>query len=113
MDEFLETITYPGFLKVALRYWRVGIYEMYRSFSKRAFVEALQKLIPEITEDDLVTGGSGVRAQLCQRDGNLVDDFMIEYAENAVHVINAPSPAATSALQIGKLITEKILYKLA
>ena len=111
MDEFLESVTYPGFLKVALKYWKVGMYEMYRSFSKKAFVKALQKLIPEIEEGDLIAGGSGVRAQLCGRNGKLVDDFMIKYAENSVHVINAPSPAATSALQIGKLITEKMLLK--
>ncbi len=109
IDEFLESISYSGFLKVAMKYWKVGAYEMYRSFSKKAFVKALQKLIPEIRANDLIVGNSGVRAQLCDDKGNLVDDFMIKYEQNAVHVINAPSPAATSSLQIGKSITEKIL----
>ncbi len=109
IDEFLESISYIGFLKVAMKYWKVGAYEMYRSFSKKAFVKALQKLIPEIRANDLIVGNSGVRAQLCDDKGNLVDDFMIKYEQNAVHVINAPSPAATSSLQIGKSITEKIL----
>lgn len=112
IDEFLESITYTGFLKVAMKYWKVGIYEMYRSFSKKAFVTALQKLIPEISANDLLVGSSGVRAQLCDDQGNLVDDFMIKYTNNAVHVVNAPSPAATSSLQIGKSITEKILSAL-
>jgi len=109
MVEFIESISYSGFLKVAMKYWKIGAYEMYRSFSKRAFVKALQKLIPVISEDDLIIGNSGVRAQLCDNNGNLVDDFMIMDSENSVHVINAPSPAATSSLQIGKLITDKIL----
>ncbi len=108
-NEFLESIFYAGFLKVAMKYWKVGLYEMYRSFSKKAFVRALQKLIPEIKGEDLVVGNSGVRAQLCEVNGKLVDDFMIKYTNNAVHVINAPSPAATSSLQIGKLICEKTL----
>ena len=109
IDEFLESITYKGFLKVAMKYWKVGAYEMYRSFSKKAFVKALQKLIPEIESHDLMVGNSGVRAQLCDDKGNLVDDFMIKYDKNAVHVINAPSPAATSSFQIGKTIVEKLL----
>lgn len=109
VDEFIESIAYKGFLKVAMKYWKVGAYEMYRSFSKKAFVKALQKLIPEITASDLIVGSSGVRAQLCDDKGNLIDDFMIRYNKNAVHVINAPSPAATSSLQIGKSITEKVL----
>ena len=85
---------------------------MYRSFSKKAFVKALQKLIPSIKEEDLVPGTSGVRAQLCDEKGNLIDDFMILHKERAVHVLNAPSPAATSSLQIGKSISDEILAKL-
>lgn len=112
IDEFLESISYQGFLKVAMKYWKVGAYEMYRSFSKKAFVKALQKLIPEITANDLIVGNSGVRAQLCDHKGNLVDDFMIKYDQNAVHVINAPSPAATSSLQIGKTIVDEIAKQL-
>lgn len=109
IGEFFESIFYSGFIKVAAKYWRVGIYEMYRSYSKKAFVKALKKLIPEIEEDDLIVGGSGVRAQLCDRKGRLVQDFMIKYTAQAVHVINAPSPAATSSLQIGKTIADKVL----
>lgn len=109
MGEFVETVSYKGFLKVAFKFWKVGFYEMYRSFSKKAFVRALQKLIPEINSKDLIVGDAGVRAQLCDSKGNLVDDFLIKYVKNQVHVINAPSPAATSSLQIGKSITEEIL----
>ncbi|MEM7381022.1 MAG: L-2-hydroxyglutarate oxidase [Bacteroidota bacterium] len=107
--EFFESVFYRGFIKVAFKYWRVGLYEMYRSFSKKAFVRALQKLIPEVTAQDLTVGNSGVRAQLCEVNGKLVDDFLIKYSDKAVHVINAPSPAATSSLQIGKMICDKTL----
>lgn len=112
VKEFLESISYSGFIKVALKYWKVGFFEMYRSFSKKAFVRSLQKLIPEITENDLVVGEAGVRAQLCDKRGNLVDDFLIEQSNNAVHVVNAPSPAATSSLNIGKEITKRILQSI-
>ncbi|WP_298314742.1 L-2-hydroxyglutarate oxidase [uncultured Aquimarina sp.] len=112
IKELLESISYSGFIKIALKYWKVGMYEMYRSFSKKAFVASLQKLIPEIKEDDLVVGESGVRAQLCGKDGSLVDDFLIKHTENAVHIINAPSPAATSSLNIGKEIAKKVLQSL-
>jgi L-2-hydroxyglutarate oxidase len=108
VNEFLESITYKGFLKVALKFWKVGFYEMYRSFSKRAFTNALKKLIPEIRSADLIKSSSGVRAQLCDDRGNLIDDFLIKYTDKAVHVVNAPSPAATSSLQIGKSIAEGI-----
>ena len=108
-NEFIESVTYPGFIKIAFKYWDVGMYEMYRSFSKSAFTKALQQLVPEIVKEDLEDGPSGVRAQLCNKNGQLVDDFMIKYTQNAVHVVNAPSPAATSSLQIGKTITDKIL----
>lgn len=111
IEELLETLFFKGFLKVAFKYWKVGSYEMYRSFSKKAFVRALQKLIPAIKEEDLVPGTSGVRAQLCDEDGNLIDDFMILHKKRAVHVLNAPSPAATSSLQIGKSISNEILSK--
>lgn len=107
--EFLESISYTGFIKVALKYWKVGMYEMYRSFSKKAFVKSLQKLVPEIVEDDLIIGEAGVRAQLCDKKGNLVDDFLIAQKDRAIHVVNAPSPAATSSLNIGKQITIYVL----
>jgi len=88
------------------------MYEMYRSFSKAAFVRALQKLVPSITAEDLIPGGSGVRAQACDRQGNLIDDFLFLEGKNLLHVVNAPSPAATSSLSIGRRIAEKIFNDL-
>ena len=81
---------------------------MHRSFSKRAFVRSLQKLIPEIREDDLLPGESGVRAQALRSDGGLADDFLIVHAPRAIHVCNAPSPTATACLEIGRAIAEQI-----
>ncbi len=109
VKELLETLAWPGFRKVAGKYWQTGFGEMYRSFSKKAFTKALQKLIPEIREKDLETGGTGVRAQACDRNGGLVDDFLIYENELAVNVCNAPSPAATSALAIGETVAAKAL----
>ena len=104
LPELAETLTWPGFMKVASKYWKTGIGEMYRSFSKKAFTQALQKLIPEIEENDLEIGGAGVRAQACDRSGGLLDDFLIYENERAINVCNAPSPAATSCLAIGEKI---------
>ncbi len=106
LPELAETLTWPGFLKVASKYWKTGIGEMYRSFSKKAFTQALQKLIPEIEENDLEMGGAGVRAQACDRSGGLLDDFLIYENERAINVCNAPSPAATSSLSIGETIAK-------
>ncbi len=103
-----EALTYTGFLKLAARYWRVGLGEMYRSLSKAAFVRALQRLVPEIDRDDLVVGRAGVRAQAVAPDGSMVDDFLIQQHGPLINVANAPSPAATSALNIGTLIVEKL-----
>lgn len=105
LAELAETLTWPGFQKVAAKYWRTGMGEMYRSFSKAAFTKALQKLIPEIQASDLVDGGAGVRAQACDRDGGLVDDFLILEEKNVINVCNAPSPAATSSLAIGETVS--------
>ncbi|MBS1553837.1 MAG: L-2-hydroxyglutarate oxidase [Bacteroidetes bacterium] len=105
LAELAETLAWPGFQKVAANYWRTGMGEMYRSFSKAAFTKALQKLIPEIQESDLVDGGAGVRAQACDRDGGLVDDFLILEERNVINVCNAPSPAATSSLAIGETVS--------
>lgn len=102
--ELADTLTYRGFWAMARRYWRMGGYEMYRSMSKRSFVRDLQKLVPAIQESDLLPGGSGVRAQAVAADGSLIDDFRITETENAIHVLNAPSPAATASLAIGKHI---------
>lgn len=102
---------YTGFWKMASKYYKMGFGEFYRSFSKKAFVSALQKLIPEIHEDDIETGGAGVRAQALEPDGKLVDDFRIVEAKKMVHVLNAPSPAATASLSIGKIIAELVKKK--
>jgi len=110
--ELAESLAWPGFQKVAAKYWRTGFGEMYRSFSKAAFTKALQKLIPEIQENDLTTGGAGVRAQACSRDGGLVDDFLILEEKNVVNVCNAPSPAATSSLAIGETVAALAMKKI-
>lgn len=104
LKELYETLTWRGFQRVAMKYWQTGLGEMYRSFSKAAFTKALQELIPEITEADLVEGGAGVRAQACERDGGLLDDFAILEAPQVINVCNAPSPAATSSLAIGRTV---------
>ena len=106
LSELAESLAWPGFRKVASKYWRTGFGEMYRSFSKAAFAKALQKLIPDIKEEDLVEGGAGVRAQACDRTGGLVDDFLILEDEFAINVCNAPSPAATSSLAIGETVAK-------
>lgn len=110
--ELSETLAWPGFQKVAAKYWRTGLGEMYRSFSKSAFTKALQKLIPDIREEDLVEGGAGVRAQACDRTGGLVDDFLIFEEPQVINVCNAPSPAATSSLSIGRSVAEIALKKI-
>ncbi len=97
---------------MASKHYKMGIGEFYRSFSKAAFVRALQKLIPEIDYDDVYAEGSGVRAQALEPDGKLVDDFRIIEAENMIHVLNAPSPAATASLSIGRTIAEKVIKNL-
>lgn len=112
LGELAESLAWPGFQKVAYKYWKTGLGEMYRSFSKAAFTKALQKLIPEIQERDLTDGGAGVRAQACDRNGGLVDDFMILEEKQVINVCNAPSPAATSSLSIGKTISELACKKL-
>ncbi|KAA9352829.1 L-2-hydroxyglutarate oxidase [Larkinella humicola] len=111
LKEMYETLSWPGFQKVAAKYWETGLGEMYRSFSKSAFTKALQELIPEIQENDLMEGGSGVRAQACDRTGGLLDDFAILETDRAIHICNAPSPAATSSLSIGLTVSEKALAR--
>lgn len=111
LAELFETLTWPGFQKVAFKYWKTGMGEMYRSFSKAAFTRALQKLIPDIRESDLETGGAGVRAQACDRQGGLLDDFQILEDEHFVNVCNAPSPAATSSLAIGDEIAKRVVSR--
>lgn len=113
MPELVESLCWPGFQKVAWKYWKTGMGEMYRSFSKRAFVKALQELVPAISESDLIPGGSGVRAQACDRNGKLCDDFEILVGDRVVNVCNAPSPAATSSLAIGEHISDQLLLAVA
>lgn len=113
LSELFESLTWSGFIKVAKKYWKTGFGEMYRSFNKVAFTHALQKLMPGIQSSDLVPGGAGVRAQACDKDGGLIDDFYIKELPGQVHVLNAPSPAATSSLAIGKSISELALKQLA
>lgn len=108
-EELAETLTYPGFQKLAAKYWRTGIGELHRSYNKSAFVNALKKLLPEIESRDMVPGGAGVRAQALRKDGSLVDDYLFKETKDMVHVINAPSPAATSSLSIGKTVAERTL----
>ncbi|MBS3027610.1 MAG: L-2-hydroxyglutarate oxidase [Dolichospermum sp. DET50] len=106
--DFAEVITYPGFWKLAAKHADEGIQEIIRSFSKAAFVKSLQKLIPEVQAEDVIPTHAGVRAQALMNNGSLVDDFLIVEGENSIHVCNAPSPAATSSLEIGKAIVQQI-----
>jgi L-2-hydroxyglutarate oxidase len=110
LGDFVETMTYAGFWRLARKHARSGLEEMHRSFSKKAFVRSLQKLIPEICEQDLVPGEAGVRAQALRPDGGLVDDFLIVNSASGMHVCNAPSPAATASLEIGRVIAEQIPF---
>lgn len=109
LRDTMETLLFPGFWHLARRYWRTGLGEMVRSFSKAAFCRALQKLVPEVTVRDLVSRGSGVRAQALDSRGRLLDDFAFGYAPKGIFVLNAPSPAATAALAIGRVIAERLL----
>ncbi|HLE57162.1 MAG TPA: L-2-hydroxyglutarate oxidase [Rhodothermia bacterium] len=106
--DLIDSLLYPGFLRLAGRYWRTGFGEMWRSINKKAFVRALQRLVPEIRGEHLIPAPAGVRAQALSRDGSLVDDFLFIEGERVLSVCNAPSPAATSALNIGSLIVDRI-----
>ena len=108
MRDILETITWPGFRHVARQHWRTGLGEYKRSIFKSAFVTALQRLVPEITKDDLVPAAAGIRAQACSRDGGLLDDFEIRTIGSTVHICNAPSPAATASLSIGQHVALQV-----
>jgi L-2-hydroxyglutarate oxidase len=101
-----SSLAFPGFWRLARKQWRSGLDEWRRSLSKPAFVRALQRLLPEVGEKDLVPGGSGVRAQAVKPDGSLVDDFLFVPSANVLHVLNVPSPAATASLSIGKAIVD-------
>jgi len=106
-----ELATFPGFWLMAAKYWQTSLGEYYRSWSKAAFVHALQRLVPDITAKDLAPGGSGVRAQALDRSGKLIDDFYFAYTEGMVHVCNVPSPAATASLAIGRYIVDTVVQR--
>jgi L-2-hydroxyglutarate oxidase len=112
LADLTETLAFRGFRKLAFKYWRVGMGEMWRSWSKAAFVRALQHLIPEIRSEHLVPARAGVRAMAVAPDGAMVDDFVIQPSGRMINVLNAPSPAATSSLNIGKLVVEKLAERL-
>jgi L-2-hydroxyglutarate oxidase LhgO len=104
--DLASTLAFPGFWRMARQHWRNGVDEWHRSLSKAAFVQALQRLLPEVAANDLVPGGSGVRAQALKPDGALVDDFQFVPSGKVLHVLNVPSPAATASLSIGKSIVD-------
>ncbi|WP_134701134.1 L-2-hydroxyglutarate oxidase [Ammoniphilus sp. YIM 78166] len=108
LKDLTEVMLYPAFWKIARQNIGEGWKEMVRSFSKKVFVQSLQRLIPEVKEDDLVTSENGVRAQALTKDGKLVDDFLIVSNERSIHILNAPSPAATASISIGQSICERI-----
>lgn len=108
LKDFLDTMTYPGFWKLAAKYSQEGLQEMLRSYNKQIFVRSLQRLIPEVVAEDVVPIPAGVRAQALKSDGQLVDDFLIINHNKALHVCNAPSPAATASLEIGKYIVSQV-----
>lgn len=109
LNDVASILLCPGFWKMSSRYWRVGVKELHRSWSKSAFTRSLQKLLPELEEDDLRPGGSGVRAQAVDMEGRLVDDFCFIHSEGATHVCNVPSPAATASLQIAAVVVDQVL----
>jgi len=108
LKDLAESLTYKGFIKMAAKHWKMGAGEIWRSISKAAFVKALQHLVPEIRAEHLVPAPAGIRAQAVLPDGGMVDDFLIQEAEGVVNVGNAPSPAATASLNIGRLIVDKL-----
>jgi (S)-2-hydroxyglutarate dehydrogenase len=111
LSEAVETLSFPGFWKMARKYWRMGLAEQYRSWVKAAFVKSLQKMVPELQEADLAPGGSGVRAQAVDRNGILLDDFHFVHSRRTIHVCNVPSPAATASLEIGREIIDLLVQQ--
>lgn len=109
--ELLEVLTYPGFLALARKYWRTGLDEMWRSLSKTAFTEALRRLVPTVQVEDLVPAPAGVRAQAVSPDGRMLDDFAFHDTRRILHVLNAPSPAATASFSIGRYIVNRLVER--
>jgi L-2-hydroxyglutarate oxidase len=112
LRDLAESLSYPGFLRMSFKHWRTGLGELWRSFSKRAFVGALQRLIPEVRPEHLESAPAGVRAQAVSPDGKLVDDFLIEAHDRVVNVCNAPSPAATASLNVGRLVVDELARRM-
>ncbi|MCB0723935.1 MAG: L-2-hydroxyglutarate oxidase [Ignavibacteriae bacterium] len=112
LKELWDFISYRGALKLFRKYYKTGLAEIHRSFSKNAFTESIKRFMPGISTADLSYGGAGVRAQACDRGGNIIDDFVIYETEYSINVCNAPSPAATSSLSIGKTISDKLMNKI-
>jgi L-2-hydroxyglutarate oxidase len=104
-----EMACYPGFWRMAMRYWRTGLFEIHRSLSKRAFLAELQRLLPELRAEDIRPAGAGVRAMAVEPDGSLVDDFRLVQLDRMIHVLNAPSPAATASISIGRTLARLAL----
>jgi (S)-2-hydroxyglutarate dehydrogenase len=113
LRDLASSLAFPGFWRMGAKNWRSGLDEFHRSFSKSAFVRALQRLVPEVKAEDLVSGGAGVRAQAITREGALVDDFQFVPSERMLHVLNVPSPAATASLMIGRTIVDTAATTLA
>jgi L-2-hydroxyglutarate oxidase len=110
--ELLDTLSFQGTWRLAARHWRVGLYEAWRSASRKAFLASLRRLIPEVQLRDLRPAPAGVRAQAVAADGSIVDDFVFEETARSIHVLNAPSPAATASLAIGRVLAQKALERL-
>ncbi len=112
LRDLAEMVAYPGFRRLARQHWRKGWFEVRQALSKRVYLASLRRLVPEVTLDDLAPRVAGVRAQAVRPDGTLVDDFLFAETDRAVHVCNAPSPAATAALNVGRLAAERLLARL-
>ena len=112
LADVLQMVSFPGFWNMAAKYYKMGFKEYYRSLSKAAFVKSLQKLVPDIADEDIETGGAGVRAQALEKNGKLTDDFRIIENEKMIHVLNAPSPAATASLSIGDKISQLVINRM-
>lgn len=113
VPDLVGTLTYPGFLRLVAKHWRMGMGEMWRSLSKAAFVRALQRLVPAIRSEHLQPAPAGIRAQAVAPDGGLVDDFLILEGDRVVNVCNAPSPAATASLTIGSAIVDRVAGRMS
>jgi len=108
IEDFIKIITWKGFWIFALKYWKVGVFELVRSYSKNTFLKSLQTLVPKIKKEDIQKAGAGIRAQILTKEGKLYDDFLVEKDGEITYIVNAPSPAATASLAIAESIIKKI-----